>query len=128
MPWHEAQFLKMTCLTGPFGVSTDGRVGFSRNCADTVETDRATATTAIDLVSILCVLRVLCVLDQLEGRKRSIARSDPVLLDSEQVQDADEQIGRPLRVVGEHDVTIPLERPVDSTDEDHRHLLVRVPM
>jgi hypothetical protein len=46
MPWHDVQFLKMTFLTGPLGVSTCGRVGFSRNCPATGGTG-TTAMTAI---------------------------------------------------------------------------------
>src|SRR5437870_4092885 len=51
MPWQEMQFLNMTCLTGPVGGSTCGRVGFSRNCAATgatPQTEAAAMTAATD--------------------------------------------------------------------------------
>jgi hypothetical protein len=38
----------MTCLTGPFGGWTCGRVGFSRNCAATGVAETAATTAAID--------------------------------------------------------------------------------
>src|SRR5712692_7771424 len=48
MPWHAVQALNMTCLTGPLGGSTCGRVGFSRNCAATGATAAADMTAATD--------------------------------------------------------------------------------
>jgi hypothetical protein len=52
----------------------------------------------------------------------------PPLVDPVQVQQADQHVRRALRVVGEHQMAVALERAVDAADEDHRHLLVRVPV
>src|SRR5437660_1479013 len=44
------------------------------------------------------------------------------------MQEAQQHVRRPLRVIREHNVTIPLERTVKSAQEDNRHLFVSVPM
>src|ERR1700691_4434417 len=44
------------------------------------------------------------------------------------MQDAQQHIRVPLRVVGEYDVAIPLEFTVDPAEKNDRHLYMRMPM
>ena len=53
MPWHDAQVLKITARTGPFGGSTCGRVGLLPNCANT---GAAAIENTRKNLSVLCVL------------------------------------------------------------------------
>src|SRR5262245_36739622 len=111
----------MICRTGPCGVSTWGRVGLLRNCA-AAGTVPATTTTAAShdaapprpalfITSISAMIRGS---HDFEVRQRAGAGADPVELDAVEVQDAEQHVRRALRVVGEHQVPVALERAVDA--------------
>src|SRR6266508_359570 len=115
MPWHDVQYVKITCRAGPFGGVTCGRVGRPPIWPAGVATDAhsVSAATPTPARTRPC---------------RSIARPDLVRVDPVQVQDAQQHVRGALRVVGEHEVTVSLERAVDAADENHRYLLVRMPV
>src|ERR1700722_17573388 len=58
--------------------------------------------------------------------QRSGAVTELLLFNAVQMQDAQQHISCFLCVFREDDVAISLEGPVDTADEDHRHLDVRV--
>jgi len=47
MPWHEVQYLKITCRAGPFGGITCGRVGRGANWPADVAADAHSTSAAI---------------------------------------------------------------------------------
>src|SRR4029450_1323890 len=105
MPWHDVQYLKITCRAGPFGGITCGRVGRGASWPARVaaDADSTSATTAIDLTVTTALA------PGPEPRRRSSqhlqrletsgAGADLVLIDPVQVQDAQEHVRRALRVV-----------------------------
>src|SRR5437773_5448432 len=129
MPWHDVQYLKITCRAGPFGGTTCGRVGRGANWPADVAADAHSTSAAIAQAPTRRQRRSITTpsLDHLERLQSAGARPDLVLLDPVQVQDAQQHVGGALRVVGEYQVAVPPERAVDAADENHRHLLVRVP-
>ena len=118
----------MTSRTGPWGIWTRGRV--APLCAttgpDIHPLDSYWATSNID--PIFCVPLQACIFLQASPGRGPAALPDTLSLDTVQMQDAEQHVRRSLRVVREHHVTVSLERAVDAADENHRHLLVRVPM
>src|SRR5438874_1052672 len=129
MPWHDVQYLKITRRAGPFGGVTCGRVGRPAICADTAdEPSTAPSATTIAAAADMPVGRTVTASHHLQRMQPAGARPDPVLLDPVQVQHAQQHVRGALRVVGEHEVTVPLERAVDASDENHGHLLVRMAM
>src|SRR4029453_6707588 len=63
-----------------------------------------------------------------EPRQTSSAVPDMIQMNVIKVEDAQQHIRVPLHVIGEHDVTVPLEFAVDSTDKLDGYFLVRVPV
>src|SRR5262245_24522890 len=151
MPWHDVQYLKITCRVGPFGGVTCGRVGRPPICADTAAENAAIATIITATGSKARTARLrgsgagfwgpasdragvwggaprgvdrATTSHHFERLKPAGARADLVLIDPVQVKDAQQHVRRPLRVVREHEVAVPLERAVDAADENHGHLLV----
>src|ERR671936_434699 len=124
MPWHDVQYLKITCRAGPFGGVTCGRVGRPPICAD-IAAEPSTTTIA---VAAMPVDRTVMTSHHFQRLKPAGARPDLVLIDPVQVQNAQQHVRSALCVVGEHQVTVPSERAVDAADENHGHLLVRMAM
>src|SRR5436305_15199595 len=110
MPWHDVQYLKITCRAGPFGGVTCGRVALRPICADTAAQESATT-----IAAAMPVGRIVTTSHHLQRLERAGARPDPVLIDPVQVQHAQQHVRGALRVVGEYEVTVPLERAVDAT-------------
>src|SRR6185436_13210451 len=122
MPWHEVQYLKITCRGGPFGGVTCGRVGRPPICAETAVEQNAAPSAATIAAAATPVRRRVTTSHHLQWLEPPGARPDLVLIDPVQVQDAQQHVRGALGVVGEHEVTVPLERAVDAADENHRHL------
>src|SRR5438046_10375201 len=115
MPWHDVQYLKITCRAGPFGGVTCGRVALPPICADTAAEPSATTIAA----AAMPIGRTVTTSHHLQRLEPAGARPDPVLIDPVQVQHAQQHVRRALRVVGEHEVKVPLERAGDASDENH---------
>src|SRR5262245_607205 len=127
MPWHDVQYLKITCRAGPFGGITCGRVGRGDNWPASVAADaQTTSATTPNAPKTRTPRWLTTALHHLERLEPPGARPDFVLVDPIQVQQAQQHVRGALRVVGEHEMTVPLERAVDSTDENHGHFLVRM--
>src|SRR6185436_12520633 len=119
MPWHEVQYRKITCRTGPCGGFTCGRVGRAASCAATGEPSATTnAATAIHVL----------ISHHFERLKPAVARPDLVDVDAVQMQEAEQHVRRPLRIVGAHEMAIPFERAIDAAEENHRHLFMGGPV
>src|SRR5215510_15644545 len=127
MPWHDVQYLKITWRAGPFGGVTCGRVGRPPiwPASVTADADSASAT-APHPARTRQRRSITTVLHHLERLQSARARPDLVLIDPVQVEHAQQHVRSALRVVGEHQVTVALERAVDAADENHGHLLVRM--
>src|SRR5690349_10048787 len=108
----------MTFRTSPCGGTTCGRVARPASCADSVaaETNATTpATSAAPANARVTRMR----LHHLERLQPAGARPDLVHLDAVEVQQAEQHVRRPLRVVREHQVAVALERAVDAAHQDH---------
>src|SRR6266508_2788554 len=115
MPWHDVQYVKMTCRAGPFGGVTCGRVGRPPIWPASVAADAHSASAAAPHPARTRQRRsVTTPLHHLERLKSTGARPDPILIDPVQVEHAQQHVRRALRVVGEHEVTVALERAVDA--------------
>src|SRR5205809_4333403 len=119
MPWHDVQYLKITCRAGPFGGVTCGRVGRPPICPSSVAIDAhsTSAATAHEAARTRARGSITTPLHHLERLQPAGARPDLVLVNLVQVQNAQQHVGRALRVVGTHKMAVPLERPVDAADE-----------
>src|SRR5881409_1005999 len=131
MPWHEVQFFRITSHTLPPGLITCGRVAL-RSCAlRGLTTGPANAPIATRTTSQTAAFPNLCFIRKFPLRdfERPGARTDRVALDAVQMDEAQQHIrrlpGALVDVVREHDVTVALERAVDTADKDHWAFLVR---
>src|SRR5438067_9463306 len=128
MPWHDVQYLKITCRAGPFGGVTCGRVALPPICADTADEPSTAPSATTIAAAAMPIGRIVTTSHHLQRLEPAGARPDPCLIDPVQVQHAQQHVRGALRVVGEYEVTVPLERAVDASDENHGHLLVRMAM
>src|SRR5262245_43302079 len=121
----------MTCHTGPSGRSTFGRVaprfcaaaGTVRNAtAAAATTSRATQTVVLQNLDFI---RNISALTSSQSGQAPRAVAETVSMNVEQIQKTEEHVGTSLYVIGEDDVTIPLELSIDAADQLHRHFLMR---
>src|SRR6185369_4715085 len=116
MPWHSVQFLRITCHTGPSGLVTCGRMGRPDSWADA-------GIAAIKPVAAhnlhMCALR--------QGKRRR-AGTETLPIDPIKMEDDQEHVGSPLLIVRIHNMAIPFERSVDSSQQNYRHLHMRMPV
>src|SRR5687768_11694708 len=104
MPWHDVQFLKMTCRTGPCGGTTTGRAARPPICADAGTVSAAATNAAAAIHSTprtLCTPRIFRTLvsDHFERLQPPGAGPDALHLDPVQMQEAEQHVRRALRVV-----------------------------
>src|SRR5918993_796503 len=121
MPWQVVQYVKITLRGAPCGGTTCGLVA-RPNCAITggaaVHASTPMATRVRWIRRVTCDIRAC--LHHLERLQPARARPDLVHLNPIEMQDAEQHVRGPLRVVREDEVAVALERAVDAANEDHR--------
>src|SRR5689334_12827290 len=101
MPWHVVQCAKMTCRTAPCGGVTFGRCARPACApAGTIVTYASPATSSAPAETRAS--RPTIALHHLQRLQRSGARADLLHLDVVEMQDAQEHVRGPLRVVRKH--------------------------
>src|SRR5213594_1683428 len=117
----------MTCLTVPFGSCTMGRFRPLRFCAATGITDPARMTA---IANHNTALSDLCFIDKSLGESGQTSRAvaDVVQVNVVEIENAQQHVRVPLRIVREYKVTVALESAVDSADKLDRNFLVGVPV